>query len=185
MTANRGTGPQGETSPDAAATDPSWVILGRVSGLFGVRGWIKVFSHTSPRTNILDHKTWYLSMEGGREKVLVKDGRAHGKGVVARLEGFDDRDRAAELLGADIAVPRDRLPEAEEGRFYWTDLEGLRVQTLEGDELGKVDHLIETGSNDVMVVKGERERLIPFIDQVISAVNLDAGVITVDWDPEF
>lgn len=185
MTGKRGAGPQGEQSSDAATKDPQWVILGRVSGLFGVRGWVKVFSHTSPRSNILEHETWYLVRAGDREKVRLKAGRSHGKGIVAQLEGFDDRDRAAELLGADIAVPRDWLPEAAEGEFYWADLEGLRVQTLEGEELGKVDHLFETGSNDVMVVKGERERLIPFIDQVISEVDLDGGFITVDWDPDF
>lgn len=185
MTGDRGAGPQGEQSPEAAEKDPQWVTLGRISGLFGVRGWIKVFSHTSPRTNILEHKTWFLSKEGGREKVRLKAGRAHGKGVVAQLEGFDDRDRAAELLGIDILVPRDQLPQAGEGEFYWADLEGLMVRTLEGEELGRIDHLFETGSNDVMVVKGERERLIPFIDQVISEVDLDGGLITVDWDPEF
>jgi 16S rRNA processing protein RimM len=133
----------------------------------------------------LEHKTWYLLTAGGREKVRLKAGRAHGKGIVAQLEGFDDRDQAAELLGIDIAVPRDQLPEAAEGEFYWADLEGLRVQALDGKELGRVDHLFETGSNDVMVVKGERERLIPFIDQVISEVDLDDGCITVDWDPDF
>jgi 16S rRNA processing protein RimM len=185
MTGKRGgAGPQ-EQNSNAAAKDPQWVILGRVSGLFGVRGWVKVFSHTSPRTNILEHKSWYLLTAGGREKVRLKAGRAHGKGIVVQLEGFDDRDRAAELLGTDIAVPRDRLPPAGAGEFYWTDLEGLRVQTLKGEELGRIDHLIETGANDVMVVKGERERLIPFIDQVISEVDLDGGLVTVDWDPDF
>jgi 16S rRNA processing protein RimM len=185
MTGKRGAGPQGERSSKAVEKDPEWVILGRVSGLFGVRGWVKVFSHTSPRTNILEHKSWYLLTAGGREKVRLKAGRAHGKGIVALLEGFEDRDRAAELLGTDIAVPRDWLPQAEEGEYYWADLEGLRVRTLEGEELGRIDHLFETGSNDVMVVKGERERLIPFIDQVISEVDLDGGCITVEWDPDF
>ncbi len=185
MRGDRGIGPRGAKVSAATKKDPRWVILGRVSGLFGVRGWIKVFSHTSPRTNILEHQTWYLSHEGGWEEIRLQDGRAHGKGVVALLEGYDDRDRAAELIGTDIAVPRDQLPEAGEGEFYWADLEGLRVRTLEGTVLGRVDHLFETGSNDVMVVKGERERLIPFIEQVISAVDLDGGFITVDWDPEF
>ncbi len=186
MRGDRGTGPRrGDKVSAAAEKDPRWVILGRVTGLFGVRGWVKVFSHTSPRTNILEHQIWYLSREGRWEEIRLQAGRAHGKGVVAQLEGCDDRDRAAELIGADIAIPRDRLPQAGEGEFYWTDLEGLRVRTREGIDLGRVDHLLETGSNDVMVVKGERERLIPFIDQVISAVDLDGGFITVDWDPEF
>jgi 16S rRNA processing protein RimM len=92
---------------------------------------------------------------------------------------------AAELVGRDIAIRREQLPAAEEGRFYWADLEGLQVRTTEGADLGRVDHLLETGANDVLVVKGERERLLPFIDQVISEVDLDGGVITVEWDPEF
>ncbi len=177
--------PGGDDSPAADKQDPRWVILGRISGLFGVRGWVKVYSHTSPRTNILEYKTWYLSRADGWEAVRLRAGKAHGKGIVAHLEGYDDRDLAAELLQTDIAVPREQLPQSGTESFYWTDLEGLRVETTDGVDLGAVDHLFETGSNDVMVVKGERERLIPFIDQVIVAVDLDAGVITADWDPEF
>ncbi len=171
--------------PIAAEDDSAWVTLGRISGLFGVNGWVKVFSHTSPRTNILEYKSWYLARRDGWQEFQLQDGRRHGKGVVAQLQGYSDRDRASELIGADIAIQREQLPIAEEGSFYWSDLEGLQVCTTEGVDLGRVDHLLETGANNVMVVKGERERLLPFIDQVISAVDLDGGVITVEWDPEF
>jgi len=167
------------------STKERWVELGRISGLFGVRGWVKVFSDTAPRSHILAYSSWYLKRPDGWKEYRLQEGRAHGKGVVARLEGCEDRDQAAELIGSGIAVPRDRLPAPDPDEYYWTDLEGLRVRTLEGGDLGVVDHLFATGSNDVLVVKGERKRLLPFIDGVISDVDLRQRVISVDWDPDF
>ena len=162
-----------------------WVRLGRITGVFGVRGWVKVFSDTAPATNILQYDRWYLEREGHWEAHELADGRTHGKGIIARLADCHDRDQAALLVGADIAVPRDQLPAAKEGEFYWADLEGLRVLTREGVELGRIDHLFQTGSNDVMVVKGDRQRLLPFIDTVVCEVDFRAGVLIVDWDPGF
>jgi len=162
------------------------VTLGRISGLFGVRGWIKVFSHTEPRERILQYSPWSLRVQGEWRENAVAEGQRHGKAVIARLEGMTERDAAAALVGAEIAVPRSRLPALGEGEYYWSDLEGLQVVTLDGQDLGHVDHLLETGANDVLVVQGERERLIPFLPpEVVRAVDLDAGVIRVDWDPEF
>jgi 16S rRNA processing protein RimM len=162
-----------------------WTILGQVSGLFGVRGWIKVYSHTAPKENILNHPSWYLYRDGQWREYKLEQGKAHGKGIVAALEGVVDRDQAAALNGAEIAIPRDRLPAIPADEYYWCDLEGKRVVTLEGIELGRVDHLFETGANDVMVVKGDRRHLLPFIAQVIKEVDLDGDLITVDWDPDF
>ena len=162
-----------------------WTILGQVSGLFGVRGWIKVFSHTAPKENILNYPTWFLLQDGEWQEYKLKQGKLQGKGIVALLEGVNDRDQAAVLTGAEIAVRRDQLPETSSDEFYWSDLEGRRVVTLSGVELGRVDYLFETGANDVMVVKGETVRLLPFISQVINAVDLDGDLITVDWDPDF
>ena len=162
-----------------------WTVLGRVSGLFGVRGWVKVFSHTSPKENILSYKTWYLKDADGWHPFELDQGRIHGKGIVAALKGVADRDQAAGLLEAEIAIPRDQLPQTAQDEYYWADLEGLRVINLDGVELGRVDYLFETGANDVMVVKGRKQRLLPFIGQVVAGVDLAAGVITVDWDPEF
>lgn len=114
------------------------------------------------------------------------EGRQHGKGVVAHLQDCDDRDQAQALMGHEIGIRRDQLPVTAPGEYYWSDLHGLKVITLDGEALGTVDHLIETGANDVLVVKGERERLIPFIsEQVIISVDLDAGEIQVDWDKDF
>lgn len=171
----------------SVVTDESQlVILGRVSGVFGVKGWVRVFSDTSPRTNILNYSTWYLQRAGTWKEHEVLSGRAHGKGVVAQLAGSDDRDQAAALVQANIAVQREQLPKLGPDTFYWSELEGLRVQTVAGVNLGTVDHLFETGANDVVVVKGERERLIPYLwRDVICSVDLEAGLMTVDWDPEF
>jgi 16S rRNA processing protein RimM len=162
------------------------VALGQVSGVFGVRGWVKVFSHTSPSSNILSYSPWYLGGDDGWEAFEVLEGQSHGKGLIVRLAGLQDREQAANLVGRVIAVDRAQLPEPEAGEYYWTDLQGLRVQTAEGVELGRVDHLFETGANDVLVVQGDRERLVPYIwGEVIRSVDLEAGLMVVDWDPDF
>ena len=161
------------------------LVVGRIGGLFGVRGWVKVFSYTEPRDNILSYSPWLLHIGGEWVTAKPVGGRIHGKGLVAQIEGYDDRDAAATLLGCDIAINRSQLPAAGQDEIYWADLVGLRVVTLEGVELGVVDHLFETGANDVLVLKGERERLLPYIDQVVHEVDLAGGVMRVDWDPEF
>jgi 16S rRNA processing protein RimM len=162
------------------------VILGRVSGVFGVRGWVKLVSETDPPDNIFGYVPWYLGGRGGWRVCRPLEGKAQGKGMIARVEGCDSRDQAAALVGNEIAVPRGRLPALNPDEFYWSDLEGLRVQTPDGTELGRVSHLFETGANDVLVVIGERERLIPYLwGQVVLRVDLEAGLLVVDWDPTF
>jgi 16S rRNA processing protein RimM len=159
------------------------VVLGRISGLFGVKGWVKVYSYTEPREAVLDYRRWLLSGKDGWREATVAEGQRHGKTIIARIDGYVDRDQAAELIGTEIAVLREELPEAEEGRFYWSDLEGLRVVHRDGTDLGKVAYLLETGANDVMVVQGEQERLIPFVmGEVILGVDLAEGRIDVDWE---
>ena len=158
-------------------------MLGRVVGLFGVKGWVKVFSYTDPREAILEYGRWFLKQGGGWRTVVVCEGRRQGKSVVARLEGIEDRDGAAVLIGCEIAIEHGDLPTPEAGRYYWADLEGLQVVNPEGIELGRVAYLLETGANDVLVLDGERERLIPFVaGQVVLDVDLAAGVIIVDWE---
>ena len=162
---------------------PEPVVLGRISGLFGVRGWVKVFSYTEPREAVLDYDRWLLSGKNGWQEATVAEGQRHGKTVIVRINGYDDRDQAAGLIGTEIGVPRDELPETDSDHYYWSDLEGLCVVHRDGTELGKVDHLLETGANDVMVVKGETERLVPFVmDKVVLGVDLAKGEIRVDWE---
>ena len=164
-----------------ARTQP--VILGRIVGLFGVRGWVKVYSYTEPREAVLDYKDWLLSRNGRWQRVVLAEGKRHGKAVIARLEGIEDRDAAAELTGSEISVDRDTLPNPGEGHYYWADLEGLTVVHKDGTELGKVAYLMATGANDVLVVDGPAERLIPFLTgEVILDVDLAAGIMRVDWE---
>lgn len=161
-------------------------MLGRISGLFGVKGWVKIHSDTSPREGILGYKLWYLKKPGGWESTKLLAGRVQGKGVVALLSGCEDRDQAVGLIGLDIAIRREQLPKLKPGEYYWSDLEGLRVETIEGVDLGVVSHLFETGANDVLVVTGDRERLIPYTPgEAIREVDLKAGRILVDWDADF
>lgn len=162
------------------------VTLGRIVGVFGVKGWVKVKSYTEPAEGILDYGAWHLLGPGAtRATVRPLEGRRHGTLVVARLEGVAGRDEAAALAHRDIAVARAELPEPGEGQYYWADLEGLEVVTTEGVALGRVDHFVETPANAVMVVRGERERWLPLVDKHVISIDLDAGRVVVDWDPEF
>ncbi len=162
------------------------VVLGQISGVYGVKGWVKVFSYTTPPSNILHYHTrWTLQFDGRSETVKVDFFRSQGKGFVAHIVGCDDRDEARRYIGAEIVVERDALPPLPSGEYYWRDLIGLDVVTTAGVVLGRVDHLIETGANDVLVVKGEREILIPYLmDKVIKQVDLENQQLLVDWDPE-
>ena len=163
-----------------------WVVLGRVSGLFGVNGWVRVFSHTEPREGIIRYHPVFLKRQDEWREFRIEAGRAHGAGVVLKFAGCDDRGQAAALIPSDIAVHRAQLPPPAPGEYYWADLEGLRVVTLEGAELGVISHLLATGANDVVVVRGERERLLPFVrGQVVVEVNLEQRLLRVDWDPDF
>jgi 16S rRNA processing protein RimM len=162
------------------------VILGQVGGLYGVRGWVKLWSFTDPVENLLDYHELELGHAGEWRKARLAEGRPHGKGLVARFDGCTDRDKAAMLVGAEIAVTRDRLPESAAGEYYWADLVGLEVVTTDGVNLGRVESMMATGANDVMVVKGDRERLLPFLPgRFVSEVDLEGGRIVVDWDPDF
>jgi 16S rRNA processing protein RimM len=168
-----------------SANRKKWVTLGRVSGVFGVKGWLKVQSYTEPRDNIVALGVWTLRMNGADRPFEVEDGQGHAGNVVAKLRGIDDPDRAREWMGAEIVVEREQLPEARAGEFYWTDLEGLEVRTMAGLTLGRVECLLATGANDVLVLSGTRERLIPFVvGPVVKQVDLAAGLILVDWSPD-
>jgi 16S rRNA processing protein RimM len=169
-----------------SGTAENWVRLGRVLGPWGVKCWIKVYSYTDPRENIVNFPVWSLEQDGRRRSVKIEHGRRHGSQVVVKLHAVDDCDAAELLAGAEILVERGELAPCDDGEYYWTDLEGLRVVTLAGVDLGQIDHLFATGSNDVMVVIGDKERLIPFLaEQVVQTVDLGEGIVVVDWDPDF
>ncbi|WP_295887458.1 ribosome maturation factor RimM [uncultured Thiohalocapsa sp.] len=158
------------------------IQLGRIGAPHGVRGWVRVFSDTEPPENIFAYQPWLV----GDTEMRVVEGHRHGKVLIARLAGCDDRDAAAALTGLAVAVRRSQLPPPQPDELYWVDLEGLRVETTAGADLGQVSHLLPTGANDVMVVAGERERLLPFVwDEVVKDIDFERGRILVDWDPAF
>ncbi len=162
------------------------INVGRISGVFGIKGWVKVFSFTDARENILNYSPWLLKKDSETRLVNVIDGNLQGKAVVAQLDGVSDRDQAASLMGWDIFITPDQLPKVAKNEYYWSDLVGLAVETNLGIQLGTVDGLLETGANDVVIVKGERERAIPFLQgKTIINIDLDAGKMIVDWDPDF
>ena len=166
------------------------ILLGRIVGVFGVAGWVKLESFTEPRENLLKYRPWRLRRGEGEQAIELEverpRGRAQGKGMMAELPGIADRDAAACWVGAEIWVDRARLPKLKRGEVYWADLEGLTVIATNGTTLGTVSHLFATGANDVLVVRGERERLIPYLpNSVVLSVDLNAREIRVDWDPEY
>lgn len=165
---------------------PTRVILGRINGLYGVRGWVKVFSYTNPITNILNYSPWQLYQQGQWQTLSVREGKRHGKGIIACLDLHHDRDKVTNLVGAEIAVWRSQMPNTLDNEYYWADLVGLTVINHQGITLGQVDYLLETGANDVLVLKGEQERLIPFLPKrVIQEVDLVGRVLRVDWQEDF
>ena len=163
-----------------------FITLGAINGVYGVKGWVKVFSFTNPKENILNYKTWYVVRNNQRQTCQLEDGKSHGKGVIAKLKGFDDRDVAAKLLKSEIMVPREELPDLPNDEYYWNDLQGLQVVNVQQQVLGHVDHMMETGANDVMVVKGEKQRLIPFVQGLyVKNIDLENRVLVVDWPEDF
>ncbi len=165
--------------------DANRIVLGRVSGVFGTRGWLKIYSYTRPRENILIYPEWQLSISKQWRSFPVNEHRQQGGSLVVSLEGVDDRDAAAAYIGNEIAVDRDALPENATGEFYWVDLVGIEVVNLEGISFGKVSRLLATGANDVLVVDGDKERLIPYVRDIhVIDVDLKHGQMTVDWHPD-
>jgi 16S rRNA processing protein RimM len=168
--------------------------MGRVTGPFGVQGWVKIHPYTETSESLTRYRSWWMGKQEPYAEQAVVEARVHGAEVLAKLDGVDDRDAAALMKGWLVAVPRAELPKAQKDEYYWTDLIGLAVVNTEGTRFGTVKDLMETGANDVLVVQGEegeasgkpgQERLIPFIRQVILDVDLDGGTIKVDWGADY
>ena len=160
--------------------------MGRVTVPFGVKGWVKIHTLTADPESLCDYPVWRLGRNGSWREVRVLSSKLQGNVLVAQLEGVTDRDAAAALRGSDVAVPRSELPAAQDGEFYWADLIGLKVVNAARYEFGRVERILQTGANDVLVVKGGTgETLIPFIAGVIKAVQVAAGEIEVDWGEDY
>lgn len=179
---------------EANKTQDGMLVVGKLGASYGIRGWVKVFSYTEMPESIFDYQPWMLKIKGEWVEYKLEDWKRHNQGHVCKLAAISDRDEAQAFANIEIAVNAEELPElgSDEG-FYWKDLYGMSVVTTKGYDLGVVDDIMETGSNDVLVVKanlkdafGKKERLVPFLkEQVITNVDLDAQRIEVDWDPGF
>lgn len=146
---------------------------------------MRVFSNTSPRENIVKYSPWIIE-QGDELKAVGVSGRSQGRNVVAQLDGCEDRNHAEALTGCRILIDPAQLPRLQQGDYYWSDLIGLKVESLQGDALGVVESLLETGADDVLVVNGERERLIPFVlGDIVHDVDIDGQRMVVDWLPDY
>jgi 16S rRNA processing protein RimM len=177
------------------ADKPQLITVARIGAVHGVRGWLKIQSFTAPPEQIFAYQPWWVKLPEGEQQVEVADGEVHGNKLVAQLAGIDDREDARRYTQAEIMVDASCFPPLEAGEYYWHQLEGLRVTSeYQGrhSDLGRVIRLLETGANDVLVVRGDRdsidkrERLIPYLpEQTVKHVDLAKGEMVVDWDPEF
>lgn len=169
------------------------IIVGKFGSCYGIRGWLRVFSFTENSESIFSYQPWYIYQDGKWQVVELESFKPHNQDIVVKIAGVDDRDAANALTNCEIAVDSQLLPQLTEGNFYWKDLIGCRVITTQGYDLGIVTTLMETGSNDVLVVKANlndafsvKERLVPFVEQhVIKQIDLDTKEIKVEWDPAF
>jgi 16S rRNA processing protein RimM len=156
-----------------------------IVGAFGLKGWVKVKAFTESPGALGAFPHWLVKTSAGWREMALEDFEVHSKGPVAKLAGCDGRDAADALRGAEIAVTRDALGEAQEGTLYWVDLVGLDVVDEAGQRLGAVEGLFETGDTSVLVVKGAKQCLIPFVPQYVKAVDREARRITVDWKADY
>ena len=170
--------------------DKQVLLVGQLSAVYGVKGWIKVTSHMQPRENIFNYPEWLLKIGDSWRVTKVEQGRPHGKTLVVKLAGCEDRDQAQLLVNTKIAIYRSQLPETNDDEYYWSDLLGMNVVKVNGEELGKVAEILETGSNDVLVIKKKIsgktvESLVPWLEgDVITNVDKSEKIITVDWETD-
>jgi len=178
-------------------------LVGKINGLFGVQGWVKIFSHTQPRKNILSYQPWHIEIDGQWQTLDIVKGREQGKTIVAQLKDINDREQARSMIGVDLYIEKSQLPKLSEGEYYWEDLIGLEVVNQNNVILGKVSNLVDTGANNVLVINGEKEHpsskdrkehpsrghnkehWVPYIEPFLISVDLDKKQILVDWDENF
>lgn len=161
------------------------LLVGTINGLFGVQGWVKIFSHTEPRKNILIYKPWHIQINGQWQILEFTNGRAQAKTIVAKIIDIDDREQARALIGTDVYIEKSQLLKLNEGEYYWEDLIGLEVIGQSGFVFGKVESLADTGANHVIIVRGDKEYWIPYVEPFLIETDLEKQQILVDWDENF
>lgn len=159
--------------------------MGRIAAPFGVKGWVKVQPFTAEPASLPAYPAWWLGRDGEWQEYRIERAQVQGRAVVAKLGGCEDREAAMAFRGKQVAVPREALPPTKANEFYWADLIGLRVLNEKAQDFGEVVRILETGANEVLVVRGDSERLIPFIADVIREVDLAAGVMRVEWGADY
>jgi 16S rRNA processing protein RimM len=161
------------------------LLVGKINGLFGVQGWVKIFSHTHPRKNILSYKPWHVQIDGQWQTLEITNGREQGKTIAAKIKDIDSREQAGAMIGVDVYIEKSQLPKLEKGEHYWEDLIGLTVINQSGFVFGKVVNLVATGANHVLVAQGEKEYWIPYVEPFLCETNIEKQQILVDWDENF
>jgi 16S rRNA processing protein RimM len=164
-------------------TDAEYVVVGKIGATFGIKGWLKINSFTELTKDILNYTPWYLNHQNNWKAIIIQDGHQHGKGVIAKLKGYDTPEQARILTGKDIAIKRSQLPALNKHEYYWSDLIGLMVVDQAGKELGIVSYIMETGTHDVLVIKSDKEHGIPYLPgDVVLKVDLENRLIHVNWE---
>ena len=161
------------------------LLVGKINGFFGLQGWVKVFSYTNPRTNILNYSPWSIKVDGSFQSIDISNGREQSKTIVAHIKGIDNREDSQKFIGQDIYINKEQLPELTQGEYYWHELIGFDVINKDEERLGTVDYFVETGANDVLVVKGKKEYWIPYIEPFLVSIDSKNNKILVDWDKDF
>ena len=161
------------------------LLVGKINGFFGLQGWVKVFSYTNPRTNILNYSPWSIKVDGNFQSIDITSGREQSKTIVAHIKGVDNREDSQKFIGQDIYINKEQLPELTQGEYYWHELIGFDVINKDEERLGTVDYFVETGANDVLVVKGKKEYWIPYIEPFLVSIDSKNNKILVDWDKDF
>ena len=169
------------------------LVIGIIGSPYGVKGWVKITSHTHDLDGVFAYTPWLLGQVEESKDYVVDQWRTHNKGLVAKLVGVDNRDDAEGIKNLEISIKAAMLPELDDSDVYWRELVGMQVITDKGYNLGVIKELFETGANDVLLVKanlndafGQKERMVPYLlDQVIKQVDRQAKTVIVDWDPAF
>jgi 16S rRNA processing protein RimM len=161
------------------------VVMGRIIGAFGIKGWVKLQTFTEAPAMVLGYAVWWIGNDPAWTECRIEQAEVHADTVAVKLAGCEDRDAAALYRGKQVAIPREAFPAAGDNEFYWADLIGLNVMNTEGEDFGTVSEVFKTGANDVLVVEGERERLIPFTEQVVKQVDMAGRVIRVEWGSDY
>ncbi|MES2218819.1 MAG: ribosome maturation factor RimM [Pseudomonadota bacterium] len=164
--------------------DKDYIVIGKVGTTYGVQGWLKIVSYTESTADIIQYDPWYLEDKRTWQQIKVSVARPHGKGIIAKLSGYDSPEAARTLTGKKIGIKREQLNTLAQHEYYWAQLEGLTVIDQHGAVLGKIIYIIETGSNDVLVVKGDgKEFAIPYrLGETIINIDLAEQVMKVNWD---